>query len=217
MKIFPFLSRKTKKVLQKNEDRIILKTKEEQDLILKDPKIKVEDKLKQVLKENNELKVLFDDLQGQLSKDIRAGGSYVFSISHGVVELISDIKVLQDNKLQLAKNRKVDIKEQSWVGKIKTGFRTKQFRVWFVESEGEYTFDPRDLTQIEIKKKNEMQLQLGQTAAEKNIGEALINDLGSKVKKWWEVLGPSIIIFAVAFSFLLFMGMFFGQYNLVKA
>lgn len=215
MKI-PFFSKKVKKILKDNEERIFLLSETEQKKILKDKSIDIPEKLTQLLTENNELKILLDETQDQMSKELRAGGSYVISVGHGQIELIPNVKVLTDNKIQLSRDRKVTIQEDSWVGKMKSYWKTISFRVWFVESEGEYTFDPRDKTPIEIKKKIEQQLQLGHAIQEKNLGEALINDLGSKVKKWWDSLGFPLIMFGTIFVFLLFIGMFFGDADIIK-
>ena len=221
----PFLSKKTKKILEKNEERLLDLTEEQMDQFIKrttlDPKAKgyiAEDTLvKQLVKENTELKVVHDDLQEQLSKRLKQGEDSIIEIGNGTWTFHNNIKVLLNSRIKIGKKREVDIKYGSFVGKIPGFFKTRQFRTWFVEPEGEYTYDPRDKTPIEIKTKNEMQIELGHLAAQKNLGAALSEDLGSRIKKWWEQLGIPIIISVIIFIFLLFMGLFFGQYNMTKA
>jgi phosphoglycerate-specific signal transduction histidine kinase len=214
----PFFSKKTKNILKDNENRIFLLTKEEQEKILVDPKIKIEEKLKQLLNEVNELKVLHDDLQEELAKKILHGKDVVIEIGKGYWLFHSNIKVLKDSRIQIKKDWEATIgPETTFTGKIPGFFKTKQFRSWFVESEGEYTYDPRDETPIEVKKKNEGLLEIGHLMSKKQLGASLIEDLGSKIQKWWQQLGVPIIISVIIFLFLLFMGMFFGQYNFTKA
>lgn len=216
MKI-PFFSKKTKKILKENEDRIFLLTDEEQTKILADPKIKLEDKLKQLLKENNELKVLFDEQQSELAKKLRKGQDTVFEFGKGYMIMHDNIKVLQDSRIKIKKNWEATIgPDTTLVGKIPGFFGAKQFRCWVVESEGEYTYDPRDETPIEVKKQNEGLLDIGHLMAKKQLGASLINDLGSKVKKWVDflghiVFGVTIIMVVIAFVWLI------SGYNLTKA
>ncbi len=207
----PLLSKKNKKILEKNQERLVDYSKEQQLAILNNPKIKLEDLNLQLLKENNELKLLLDTREEEETKKLRQGGSYVFEIGHGYINIIDRIKVLPDNKLKW-KGREVDIRAKELVGRLKGSFgRWLQFRAWFVEPEGEYTYNPIDETPIELKKQNEQQLLLGHTAAEVELGTALMKDIGSRGKKWFEFL-PWIVFGVVIFGFLIFM----AQYNLVK-
>lgn len=221
----PFLSKKTKKILEKNEERLLDLTEEQMKTIIGRTKLDSKDKnfitkdklLEQLVKENTELKVVHDALQEQLAKRFKQGEDSIIEIGNGTWTFHNNIKVMQDSRIKIGKKREVDIKFGSFIGKIPGFFKTKQFRTWFLEPEGEYTYDPRDKTPIEIKTKSEMQISLGHLAAKKNLGAALIEDLGSKIKKWWEQLGIPIIISVIVFIFLLFMGLFFGQYNMTKA
>lgn len=208
----PLLSKKTKKVLDKNQERLVDLTAEQQQKILENPKIQIDKKLQQLLQENNELRILLEDKEDEISKTIRQGGTYVIEVGNGIINF-EQVQVSLENSLKLRK-REIDIRYGSFVGKIKGFFSRKQFRCWFVETEGEYTFDPRDKTAIEVKKQNEMQLRLGKRLAKGGFVDNILSDLG-KFKRWWEYL-PHILFVVNTFFFLLFMGLFFGQYNMIK-
>jgi len=198
--MIPFFSKKTKKYLKDNEARIHLLTKEQQEKFLKDPNIKLDNKLYQLLKENNELRVLYDNLQDQFAKELKAGGNYMLEISSSAIELYTDIKVLPDNQIQY-KGRTVDIDAPEKVFRLKTFGRTKQARVWCVEPEGEYTYDPRDETPIEIKKRSESIIKIKNMITKSTFIETILKGL-SGIKKWfeyipWIVFGATLIFLAI--------------------
>jgi len=214
MKI-PLLTRENQKILKKHEQRIVDLTKEEQNKIIENQDISVEKKLFQFLKENNELKLLLEEKERLYGKELRSGGNYVFEMSSADFEIHENVEVLPDNKIKLGRDRIIDIRAKDKVGKLKKFFRTVQFRAWFVEKEGEYTYEPLDETPIEIKKKNEIQLEIGQASAEAHLGKVLVQDLGTK-KKTWEDYIPFIVFgFTMCFCFLALV-LWLGNYSLVK-
>ena len=213
----PFFSKKVKKILKEHEDRIFLLAEEEQQKILTDKEIDIENKLQQLLKENNELKVLFDETQSELAKKLRKGKDTVFEFGPGYMVMHDNIKVLKDSRIKIKKNWEATIgPDTTLVGKIPSFLGSKQFRCWVVESEGEYTYNPLDETPIEIKKQNEGLLDIGHLMAKKQLGASLIEDLGSKLKKWWQelgwplIMGITIIMIVVGFVWLI------SGYNLTK-
>ena len=208
----PFFNKKKRKLLKQNEDRLYLMSKEEQEKIFSNEEINLETKIFELLYELNEIKFLYDELDLEFAKGLKSGGTYVFSMGTASFDIIPNVKVQTDNKIKLSRSRKIEIRAKEKVGRIIGRFgRVLQFRAFFVEYEGEYTYDPIDETPIELKIKNEKQLELAHTTAEAEIGTSLMKDIGREKKKWQEYI-PTILltIFGIAFLFYL------GQYNLIK-
>lgn len=195
------MEKKLKNVLKKNESKLFeLSTTELQKIT--DSEIVDKDALiKKLVTENIELKLLFDDAQEQISKKLKAGGSYVFEIGAGVVDIIPNIKVLPDSQLKY-KRKTVDIDEPEKVVRMKGFFGNKQFRAWFVEPEGEYTYDPRDKTPIEIKKRSEAIIKIKNEMAKSSFIQNILRGLAG-IKKWfeyipWIVFGASLTLMSFA-------------------
>jgi len=170
--------------------------------------------IEKLLLENAELKAMFEILNDELAKRLRKGRDMIIEIGKGFFVFHTDIKVLKDNRIKIKKDWEVTIgPDTTFSGKLPGTYRDFNVRCWFVESEGEYTYDPKDETPIEVKKQNEGLLEISHLMAKKNLGAALIEDLGSKIEKWWKFLGPYIIIFMITISFLIFM----TQVNIIKS
>lgn len=160
---------------------------------------------KQLAKDNSELTALFDELQQQLSGKIKAGGSYVFEMGEASFKIMPVQKMYPDNRLRY-NNRDVDIDEPSKVGKVNFGLATLwkvvSARFFFVEPEGEYTYDPRDKTPIQIKKRYESIIKIKTEITKSSFVERILKGLAG-LKKWWETLGWGLIIGGTAISIVL--------------
>jgi len=152
-------------------------------------------------KENTELTLLFDELQQELSGKIKAGGTYVMEFGEASFKILPVQKMYPDNRLKY-NNRDIDIDEPSKVGKMNFGigswWKTVSARFFFVEPEGEYTYDPRDKTPIQIKKRYESIIKIKTEITKSSFVERILKGLAG-LKKWWETLGWGLIIGGTAF------------------
>lgn len=168
---------------------------------------------KQLAKTNAETGALFDELQQELSGKIKAGGTYVMEIGEQSFKFMPVQKMYPDNRLKY-NGRDIDIDEPAKTGKVNFGLATwwkvVSARFFFVEPEGEYTYDPRDHTPIQIKKRYEQIIKIKTEITKSSFVERILKGL-TGLKKWWEQLGPLLITGTTAtFIVLLFVWLISG-------
>ncbi len=211
MRFIPFRKKNPGK-FEVNQEKIQTLTQQTYQDLSSDPDSDANQINGNLLHENFELKEKLELLEQEINHNLLQGGTHVIEIGKSGFNIISKVRVIPDTSKLQYNNKVVDIQAGPLVGRLAKFGKDRQFIAYFVEQFGEYTYNPIDLTQLEVKKRNEKTLQLQHAMTEAHFAIGLTKDLGSMVKKWIEYI-PWIVFMIVIIGFLIFM----AQYNLVKA